>query len=73
MSKKVITEHNPVERVAFDMALALAAKQDSIKTPEQLMAEIEALYPECLEIAEKQKEKESPTQNFRSRKIKGII
>ncbi|HEJ9539980.1 TPA: hypothetical protein SMN08_000696 [Proteus mirabilis] len=57
MSQKIITEHNPVERVAFDMALALAAKQDAIKTPEQLMAEIEALYPECLEVAEKQKKK----------------
>ncbi|SUC36240.1 Uncharacterised protein [Providencia rustigianii] len=53
MSKNVITEHNPVERVAFDMALALAAKQNSIKTPEQLMAEIEALYPECYEVANK--------------------
>ncbi|EMH9788664.1 TPA: hypothetical protein SMN72_003774, partial [Proteus mirabilis] len=43
-----------------DMALALAAKQDSIKTPEQLMAEIESLYPECLEVAEKQYKKETP-------------
>ncbi|MGL5953781.1 MAG: hypothetical protein ACRCZ3_11785 [Providencia rustigianii] len=60
MSKKIITEHNPVERVAFDMALALAAKQDSIKTPEQLMAEVEALYPECYEIVEKQRKKETP-------------
>ncbi|GHC04187.1 hypothetical protein [Providencia stuartii] len=60
MSKNVITKHNPVERVAFGMALALAAKQDSIKTPEQLMSEIEALYPECLEVAEKQWSKESP-------------
>ncbi|EPI2106746.1 hypothetical protein ACS5F0_002524 [Providencia rettgeri] len=60
MSKKVITEHNPVERVAFDMALALAAKQDPIKTPEQLMAEIEALYPECYEVAKKQHRKETP-------------
>ncbi|WP_180949067.1 hypothetical protein [Proteus mirabilis] len=57
MSQKIITEHNPVERVAFDMALALATKQDAIKTPEQLMAEIEALYPECLEVAEKQNKK----------------
>ncbi|MGK5615650.1 hypothetical protein ACSNKO_10395 [Proteus mirabilis] len=59
MSQRIITEHNPVERVAFDMALALAAKQDAIKTPEQLMSEIEALYPECLEVAEKQKQKET--------------
>lgn len=40
MSIKVISDDNPVKRVAFDMALALAAKQDSIKTPEQLMSEI---------------------------------
>lgn len=59
MFKKVITNHNPVERVAFDMALALAAKQSSIKTPEQLMAEIEALYPECYEAADQQKRKET--------------
>ncbi|ATG16718.1 hypothetical protein CO695_10570 [Providencia alcalifaciens] len=60
MSKNVITEHNPVERVAFDMALALATKQNSIKTPEQLMAEIEVLYPECYEVAKKQWSKENP-------------
>lgn len=66
MSIKVISSENPVERIAFDMALALAAKQDSIKTPEQLMAEIEALYPECLEVAEKQKRKETepPPKNL---------
>ncbi|MBG2946094.1 hypothetical protein I4904_09505 [Proteus mirabilis] len=60
MSSYIISSENPVERVAFDMALALAAKQDSIKTPEQLMAEIESLYPECLEVAEKQYKKETP-------------
>ncbi|QHP77474.1 hypothetical protein EKQ45_16660 [Proteus vulgaris] len=60
MSIKVISDDNPVKRVAFDMALALAAKQDSIKTPEQLMTEIESLYPECLEVAEKQYKKETP-------------
>ncbi|EPS1556681.1 hypothetical protein ACVB0D_002767 [Proteus mirabilis] len=60
MSIKVISDDNPVKRVAFDMALALAVKQDSIKTPEQLMAEIESLYPECLEVAEKQYKKETP-------------
>lgn len=60
MSIKVISDDNPVKRVAFDMALALAVKQDSIKTPEQLMSEIEALYPECLEVAEKQYKKETP-------------
>ncbi|MCT6519333.1 hypothetical protein GY03_18835 [Proteus vulgaris] len=60
MSVKVISDDNPVKRVAFDMALALAVKQDSIKTPEQLMAEIESLYPECLEVAEKQYKKETP-------------
>lgn len=60
MSNRVISDDNPVKRVAFDMALALAAKQDSIKTPEQLMAEIESLYPECLEVAEKQYKKETP-------------
>lgn len=69
MSKKVITECNPVERVAFDMALALAVKQQSIKTPEQLMAEIEALYPECLEVAEKQYKKETlPPVSFFTKK-----
>lgn len=60
MSIKVISSENPVERIAFDMALALAAKQDSVKTPEQLMAEIEALYPECYEVAKKQWSKENP-------------
>ncbi|MFN6767643.1 hypothetical protein [Proteus mirabilis] len=60
MSIQVISDDNPVKRVAFDMALALAVKQDSIKTPEQLMAEIELLYPECLEVAEKQYKKETP-------------
>lgn len=60
MSSYIISSENPVERVAFDMALALAAKQESIKTPEQLMAEIESLYPECLEVAEKQYKKEAP-------------
>ena len=60
MSNRVISDDNPVKRVAFDMALALAAKQESIKTPEQLMAEIESLYPECLEVAEKQYKKETP-------------
>ncbi|MFN7073775.1 hypothetical protein ACK4QV_19550 [Proteus mirabilis] len=60
MSNRVISDDNPVKRVAFDMALALAAKQDSIKTPEQLMDEIESLYPECLEVAEKQYKKETP-------------
>ncbi|MEY0231910.1 hypothetical protein [Providencia manganoxydans] len=60
MSIKVISSENPAERIAFDMALALAAKQDSIKTPEQLMAKIEALYPECYEVAKKQWSKENP-------------
>lgn len=60
MSIKVISGDNPVKRVAFDMALALAVKQECIKTPEQLMAEIESLYPECLEVAEKQYKKETP-------------
>ena len=60
MSNRVISDDNPVKRVAFDMALALAAKQESIKTPEQLMAEIESLYPECLEVAKKQWSKENP-------------
>ncbi|HEK0774547.1 TPA: hypothetical protein SMP77_000101 [Proteus mirabilis] len=60
MSNRVISDDNPVKRVAFDMALALAVKQESIKTPEQLMSEIEALYPECLEVAKKQYEKETP-------------
>ncbi|MEX5485862.1 hypothetical protein IC611_08870 [Proteus mirabilis] len=63
MSIKVISDDNPVKRVAFDMALALAVKQDSIKTPEQLMAEIESLYPECLEVAEKQYKKRDSTSN----------
>lgn len=59
MPTKIISvRNNPVERVAFDMALALAAKIESIKTPEQLMAEIVALYPECYEVAEKRRKLE---------------
>nr|WP_241744792.1 hypothetical protein [Morganella morganii] len=48
MPNKIFSpKYNPVERVAFDMALALASKIESVNTPAQLMAEIAALYPEC--------------------------
>lgn len=59
MSNYKISEIDSVDKIAFAMALALAAKKNSIETPEQLMSEIETIYPECFEVAKKQRQKES--------------
>lgn len=58
MPNKIFSpKYNPVERVAFDMALALASKIESVNTPAQLMAEIAALYPECYKAADNQRKR----------------
>ena len=58
MPNKIFSpKYNPVERVAFDMALALASKIESVHTPAQLMAEIAALYPECYKAADNQRKR----------------
>ncbi|HDS3819082.1 hypothetical protein [Morganella morganii] len=59
MPNKIFSpKYNPVERVAFDMALALASKIELVNTPAQLMAEIAALYPECYKAADNQRKRE---------------
>ena len=62
-------KHNPVARVAFDMGLALASKIEAIRTPEQLMAEIAALYPECYEAAENHRKMEYPGSHVKRHSV----
>lgn len=58
MFNNIITKENTVEKIAFDMALALASKDDLVKTPEQLMIKIQEFYSECINVAKEQKKKE---------------
>ncbi|HBE9077913.1 hypothetical protein [Serratia fonticola] len=41
--------HTP-DDAAFHMALALAAKDDSVKTPEQLIAKIDEYFAACSKL-----------------------
>ncbi|WP_418396194.1 hypothetical protein [Yersinia sp. LJYL362] len=60
MTQKVISAGRTIESVAYDMALALASRDDEILTAEQMIQRIESLMPACFEAAKKQDKKEYP-------------
>ncbi|WP_368301356.1 hypothetical protein [Kluyvera sichuanensis] len=64
MNKKIFSSDRTVESVAYDIALALASKDDAANTPEEMMARIESLLPACLEEANARYEKEHPYQDI---------
>lgn len=48
MSGKLFSSGRTVDSVAYDLALALASRDKSISTPEELLKRIESLLPESL-------------------------
>lgn len=61
MSMNVFAGKRTDESVAYDLALALAAKDPSTNTPEALIARIADLLPACREAAKEKYKAESPT------------
>ena len=51
MTKNVFAGKRTVESVAYDMALALASRDPMVVTPNGLLQRIEALLPECRNLA----------------------
>ncbi|MDE9429066.1 hypothetical protein [Xenorhabdus bovienii] len=51
MSDKVIADVT-VDKIAYDMAMVLAAKDATVTTPEQLIAKIWELIPDCKKAVE---------------------
>ncbi len=61
MSNKIIfSGGRTIDSVAWDLALNLAARDTSIKTPEELLEKIAELLPECVQVAETRKSVENP-------------
>lgn len=64
MSQKIFSAGRTVESVAYDIALALAAKDASLQTPVDMIERIEAVLPECFEKAKEVYDKEHPYQDI---------
>lgn len=60
MSFNVFKGDRNQESVAYDLALALAAKDPEIKTPEKLLQRVADILPLCREAAEKKYRDEAP-------------
>lgn len=60
MESSIFTGGRTQESVAYDLALAIAAKDPEISTPEALIQRIAEILPACRSAAEKRWEKENP-------------
>lgn len=60
MAFNVFTGDRNQESVAYDLALALAVKDASIKTPEALIQRIADLLPLCRDAAKEKYKSEAP-------------
>lgn len=60
MSANVFSGGRNKESVAYDMALALAAKDPAITNPEALIQRIADILPLCREVAESKYSEEIP-------------
>lgn len=60
MSQKIFSAGRTIESVAYDMALALAAKDPSITTPEALIQRIADFLPACRDAAKEKYKTEAP-------------
>ncbi|CZW09904.1 hypothetical protein [Enterobacter hormaechei] len=64
MSQKIFSAGRTIESVAYDIALALAAKDDSLNTAKEIIDRVESVMPACLQEAKAQYDKEHPYQDI---------
>lgn len=64
MSIKVFSNDRTVYGVAYDMAIALAAKDPDIVTAQQMIDRIASLLPACYEAARHKHKEEHPMQDI---------
>lgn len=60
MAMNIFAGDRTAEKVAYDIALALAAKDPQLTTPEMMMDKIAEILPSCRELAKERRAAELP-------------